>query len=120
VFMNPRRKKFPMDDPSQAKVQIEWEFDHLNAADVIVFYFPKDTLCPIVLYELGFQMGKREYGSGSTKYPNIFIAVEPEYERAEDVTIQTSLVNYDDEIGTDVTFLVDKICPFSRAFRKGS
>ena len=50
---NPRRKNFPIHDPSAAYAQIKWEFDMLRKASMISFWFCKETMCPIVLFELG-------------------------------------------------------------------
>jgi hypothetical protein len=49
----------------------------------VSFWFPKETLCPITLYELGKQ-------SASNK--PIFVGVHPEYARRRDVEIQTQLI----------------------------
>lgn len=83
AFLNPRRKSFPIDDPTAAEGQIKWEFGHLRKATAILFWFPKDTLCPIVLYELG---------AWSMTNKPIFVGVEPGYQREPDVVIQTGLV----------------------------
>ena len=86
VFLNPRRKNFPIDDPSAAKKQITWEHDHLREATAILFWFPKETICPIVLYELGtLSMAEKP----------IFIGVHPKYQRKQDIEIQTELVRPD-------------------------
>lgn len=92
VLLNPRRADFPMNDPNASQAQIEWEFDMLQRADVILFWFPKETLCPITLYELGFQMGRR-FGENATTYPHIAVGTHPEYKRKQDVVIQTYLVD---------------------------
>jgi hypothetical protein len=47
---NPRRKNFPIKNPSAAQEQITWEFDHLRKATIISFWFCKETLQPIVLF----------------------------------------------------------------------
>ena len=52
VLLNPRRANFPINDPTAAPQQIEWEHRHPKA-DTIAFWFPCETLCPITLYELG-------------------------------------------------------------------
>lgn len=80
--LNPRRPNFPMDDPRAAEVQIRWEHAALRRADLILFWFPKDTLCPITLYELG---------AWSMTAKPLVIGVEPGYQRAADVRIQTAL-----------------------------
>jgi Nucleoside 2-deoxyribosyltransferase like len=82
VIYNPRRAKFPMDDPSAALEQITWEYEMLNSASMISFYFAPDTISPITLLELGrFLM---------TQKP-LAIGVAPTYKRKQDVEIQTRL-----------------------------
>jgi len=53
VLINPRRHNFNSKDESLTRGQITWEFQHLRLASAILFWFPKETLCPITLYELG-------------------------------------------------------------------
>ena len=83
ALLNPRRENFPIGDPSAAQAQIEWEYRHLRLASAILFWFPCETLCPIVLYELGAwsMVGKCMY-----------VGVHPDYQRRVDVEIQTKLV----------------------------
>jgi len=83
TLYNPRRANFPMDDPNAAEEQITWEYEKLKAADIIVFWFSRGSLNPIVLYELG------RWGNSSDK--PIVIGIDPEYERTQDVEIQTVL-----------------------------
>ncbi len=90
---NPRRKDFPIGDPNAALEQIKWEHDYLRLADAILFWFPCETLCPIVLYELG--------AWSMTKKP-IFVGVHPDYKRIQDVKIQTKLVRPDVNIAYSV------------------
>jgi hypothetical protein len=82
VLFSPRRKDFPIHDPSAARAQIQWEFDKLREASLISFWFPKETPNPIVLFELGCW-------SASTK--PIIVGVHPQYARRQDVEIQMSL-----------------------------
>src|SRR5690349_520468 len=53
---NPRRKEFPeksenlQDDPKNeqdARAQITWEFEALATSDIILFWFPEESICPI-------------------------------------------------------------------------
>ena len=83
VVLNPRRKNFPIDDPTASFKQIEWEFNMLQKSSAILFWFCKETLCPIVLYELGAHIKDQK---------PIFIGMDPEYQRRQDVEIQTKLV----------------------------
>lgn len=82
ILLNPRRENFPIHDPDAARTQITWEYDHLRIADAILFWFPCETLCPIVLYELG---------AWSMSDKPIFVGVHPDYARRQDVEIQTDL-----------------------------
>ena len=53
TVLNPRRTNFPMGDQFEGQRQIEWEHRHMARADLIAFWFPPQTLCPIALFELG-------------------------------------------------------------------
>jgi hypothetical protein len=83
TIYNPRRKKFPMNDPNAAEEQITWEYNHLRDADILFFWFSRGSLNPIVLYELGM------WCNSSDKIA--IIGMDPEYERKQDVIIQTKL-----------------------------
>lgn len=89
TIFNPRQKNFPMGDPDAGKVQIKWEYDHLRKAGHILFWFPKETICPIVLYELG---------AWSMTGKPIFVGVDPEYIRRFDVEQQTGLARPEVEV----------------------
>ncbi|MEK6933918.1 MAG: nucleoside 2-deoxyribosyltransferase domain-containing protein [Nanoarchaeota archaeon] len=82
ALLNPRRKLYPSENTNIEEEQITWEFEHLERASAVSFWFPKETLCPITLYELGKQ------NSGSK---TLFIGVHPEYSRIKDIEIQTRL-----------------------------
>lgn len=97
AVFNPRRKRFPMDKPEEAEAQIVWEFEHLNKADIILFWFCKDTLCPIVLYELGAHIKDNK---------PICVGVEPGYQRERDVKIQAKLARPDMQIVDSI----DELC----------
>lgn len=97
---NPRRKNFPMNDPSAAEGQIKWEYDHLRKADAISFWFSKETLGPIVLFELG--------AHSSTDKP-IVIGVEPGYPRENDILIQMKLIRPDIPIVRSLDKLSEEI-----------
>jgi hypothetical protein len=82
VVYNPRRKNFPMDDPTAAQAQITWEFVHLKKASMISFWFGSETIQPIVLFE---------YGKWIVSNKPIAVGVDPKYQRKQDVEIQTTL-----------------------------
>lgn len=97
VLYNPRRENFPIHDPNASEVQICWEYEHLKNADIIIFWFAKGSLNPIVLYELG------RWGNSSKK--PIIIGCDPEYARTSDVRIQTNLSRPGIRIHTDLNSL---------------
>lgn len=82
VLINPRRDNWNINDSTLEKKQIEWEHFHLNGSTQIIFWFPKETLCPITLFELGKHL-KEEV--------KLYIGCHPEYARKNDVRIQTQL-----------------------------
>ena len=82
TLLNPRRANFPINDPSASDFQIRWERDHLEKADIIIFWFPSETLCPITLYELGFWTNSKKC---------LIVGTHPNYQRRTDVVIQTQL-----------------------------
>jgi hypothetical protein len=90
ILFNPRRKNFPIHDPNAANEQIKWEYDRLKESDMIIFWFSKGSLNPIVLYELG------RWGN-SSDIP-IIIGIDDGYERKQDVEIQTKLSRPDVDI----------------------
>ena len=88
MILNPRREDFPSDDPEAANEQIEWEYEMLRRADLISFWFPCETLCPITLYELG-------YWTDRDPIKHVVVGVHEEYSRRQDVEIQTALADPD-------------------------
>lgn len=101
VLLNPRRANFDVSDPTASQKQIQWEHHALRDAGCILFWFPKETLCPIVLYELGAH-------SVLSDKP-IFIGVDPGYERVEDVVIQTGLVRRNVRVVDSLEALTDQV-----------
>ena len=100
IVLNPRRANFPIHDPSQSQLQIQWEYEHLRKASAILFWFPSETLCPITLYELG---------TWSNSEKPIFIGVHPNYQRRIDVEIQTRLIRPDVVIVYSLQHLADQL-----------
>lgn len=100
ILINPRRENFPIHDPGAALAQITWEHKHLRKANAILFWFPCETICPIVLYELG---------AWSMTQKHIFVGVHLDYSRRQDVEIQTDLIRPDVEIVYSLQELADQI-----------
>ena len=101
TLYNPRRPSFPMDKPEEAERQIVWEYQHLKEADEYIFWFAKGSLNPIVLYEYG------RWVTSSTK--SALVGVDPDYERKEDVLVQTALARPEINIVSSLTEIVEQI-----------
>lgn len=80
TVVNPRRANFPIHDPLAAPAQIKWEWEMLRDVDLVVFWFAKGSLNPIVLYELGAHRDR-----------DIVVGCDPEYARTQDVVEQLKL-----------------------------
>lgn len=79
ILVNPRRENFDINDPKMTKIQIEWEYRHLLLTDLKVFWFPKETVCPITLFELAYCAQRGD---------DIVVGTHKEYCRKEDVIEQ--------------------------------
>ncbi len=82
VIYNPRRKDFDINDPNATEIQIAWENQMFQWADILVFWFCKQTLNPIVLYELGKWL----------QHKPAVIGIEEGYTRKTDVLQQARIV----------------------------
>lgn len=105
VLLNPRRANFPIHDPTAAEAQIQWEHEHLRYADAVLFWFPCETLCPIVLYELG--------AWSMIPHKPIFVGVHPDYQRRQDVEIQTRLTRR----SVQIVYSLEDLANQAKAFR---
>ena len=101
VLLNPRRKNFPINDPSAAPAQIEWEFRHIRRATAVLFWFPPETLCPIALYELGGRALVREQA--------LFVGTHLDYARRLDVEVQLRLARPEVAVVSDTAALAEQV-----------
>jgi len=92
--VNPRREGGFDRTGETAKEQIAWEYQALSHIENCIFWFPKETLCPITLFELGKMLEK------AYKDPAIKLAIgwHPEYARAFDLGVQIGLMNMKKQI----------------------
>lgn len=88
-ILNPRRKDFDLENHDLSEEQIRWEFHHITRADVMMFWFPKETLCPIALFELGKVLNMNK---------PFLVGADKSYKRRFDLQIQLNLAT-----GTEFT-----------------
>jgi hypothetical protein len=109
TIYNPRRKDF---FNAKEEEQIVWEFTHLNKSDILLFWFAKETVCPITLYELG------KWVNSTNK--TAIIGIDPEYTRKKDIIIQTKLarpdIDYFCETIEDLIFETEKKLNFIQMY----
>ena len=103
IVYNPRRKNFPMDDKNAAEEQIRWEHEHIKKASIILFWFSRGSYNPIVMFEYGKELGRGNKG--------LLVGVDPEYVRADDVRIQTTLERPDIMVYQDLDSLIKRAWP---------
>ena len=83
IILNPRRKEFDIANTENSKIQIEWENEAMKQADLISFWFPKESICPITLFE---------FGKWTSLHKEILVGMDPEYPRRQDVEIQGNIM----------------------------
>lgn len=81
-LFNPRRSSFDISKIKESEIQIKWEHYYLHQADMILFWFPKTSICPITLFEYGYWLAKGK---------KIYLGIEKGYPRQFDLEYQTSL-----------------------------
>ena len=100
IFFNPRRAVFDITEAKDSIPQIQWEHQNLKKSSAILFWFPKETLCPITLYELG---------AWSMTQKKLFVGVHPDYARKVDVYEQTRLARPDITVVDDLDKLAQQV-----------
>jgi hypothetical protein len=103
--LNPRRRDFNIDRIEESREQIEWEFGRLEEAAALSFWFPKETLCPITLYELG---------RASRAAKPLFVGVHPDYARRFDIEVQLGLARPEVPIVDTLPKLAAQVCAWAQ------
>lgn len=101
VIANPRLSSGLEKTGFKAEQQIIWEWNALKNSKNISFWFPKETLCPITLFEYG------KFLSDTSK--NIFCGADKRYKRFFDLTVQTRLERPKVKIHTNLSDLAKEI-----------
>lgn len=84
IVFNPRREHFDVSKKDKESVkQIVWEHTYLARANIVMFWFPKESICPITLLELGKFLMKPD--------TQLYVGTDPAYSRRLDVEVQTKL-----------------------------
>lgn len=86
------------------QLQIEWEFQHLRQADMIVFWLCKNTIQPITMYELG--------AWAMTAKP-LIVGIEPGYALELDIVARLKLTRPDVVVFDDLEQLANGLITFN-------
>jgi len=101
TILNPRRKIFSSLNLGVEEEQVvKWEFDHIRKASAVSFWFSKETLNPITLLELGSQLSLNK---------KLFIGIDPDYQKKDNVIIQTKFARPEVEIVYSLDDLASQI-----------
>lgn len=101
IIYNPRRVDFDMSAYEDvSRQQIIWEYYALRMSTVNFFWFPDETLCPIMLLEYGSAMERLQPGA-------IMCGTHPNYLRRFDVMEQTKLKQHG-RVFDDLDTMVDQ------------
>lgn len=92
---------FPINDPKVIEEQITWEYKKLRESDIIVFWFSRGSLNPIVMLEYGKH--------GISQSTEIVVGIDDGYERKSDIEIQTKLSKPTQKICYDLDKLFNEI-----------
>ena len=76
TIINPRRDNFT---PDMHREQVLWETEKLEQADLVLFWFPHETLCPMTLYEFGWLVNSDK---------DIVVGASNEYKRLYDIQLR--------------------------------
>ncbi len=106
TVLNPRRDSFDISDPTATDFQIAWEHRHLHLAEAISFWFPKETECPITLFELGYWLLSAK---------PLAIGLDPDYPRIQELFAQLLIHRPDLQIATTLKSLTINIAKLSKA-----
>lgn len=101
VVLNPRRPEYG-DSSEEGEKQIRWERFHMEQADLILFWFPEETACPITLFELGTWLYTQKA---------LWIGCHPNYSKQFDVRMQYRLARpvREGDIADDLDKLLDEL-----------
>lgn len=113
TVLNPRRPSFRTPwTREDSREQITWEFKALEAADVVLFWFPASASAqPIALYELG------SWARQKTK--PIVVGRAPGYLRADDIDIQLELLRPELAVYTSLGAVCDAVEQYAGFQRRG-
>lgn len=101
ILYNPRRAHINLKDIDVARQQIRWEHEQLVKSEVILFWFPKESICPITLFELGRWTGELN--------KTVFVGVDPDYSRKVDIEEQMKLVRPKMKIAESLSDLYEQV-----------
>lgn len=103
TILNPRRIDFDIAKVDNTIEQINWECKTMWESDLVVFWFPQETVCPITLFELGLNLGR---------WKKVLVGVHPNYSRKLDLEVQVPLYNRNIKIANSIHELAEQILEY--------
>lgn len=117
--INPRRKDFnefkEYSGYKQSEDQISWEFDRIKNSTQLLFWFGGDTIQPISLFHFGTALERnKKYFNKIVGGQQIFVGIDPNYERSFDLYVQMKLFNYTANISDNIEQLAAHVNSYNR------
>lgn len=84
--VNPRRSKGLAKNSMEDRLQLEWEHRALQHANIVLFWFPKESECATAMFEYGKILERAD-----TLGLRIIAGYDPEYAHAAYLELQTQL-----------------------------
>jgi Nucleoside 2-deoxyribosyltransferase like len=104
TICNPRRDNFNTAKAEDSALQIQWEHTYLKLSNIIFFWFPCETLCPITLFEYGKMLVESRH-----RNLELIVGCHPDYKRKFDVQYQTFLDNPHIKVYDNLTSATTKL-----------
>lgn len=107
TVINPRRDHFEKFKNTSgyldSEKQIEWECKKIRSVSQLLFWFGKENVQPVALFELGSALERNhKYFHNVNKTQQIFIGMDYNYPRAFDIQIHCKIFNYTNVIADNI------------------
>lgn len=88
TIFNPRRQTLLANMPELVQSQREWEFGNITATRAVMFWFPKESLCPTTNFELGIIVAQQLWDFDTAP---AYVGIHPEHPRRSDILAQLTM-----------------------------
>lgn len=102
--VNPRRKNFNIMNDAMNDEQVIWEDHFLEKCEIISFWFSRETLAPITLFEFGWYLCQSKFNM-----KQLIVGFDPDYPRFQDLKRQMKAKFPTMEVAYSIDKLAERI-----------